>query len=168
MEENITVLENPSAARNGGINQLIQLKDFVTTLENFRNNIEDSFLNAKKGDTMIGPLRLTEGQNYGTEYYLNKLLEEEGRVQEGEIFFEVKENLEDFFPVASISQNKIKSSGFSSSEQITNLSQELESIYAQLELLSGGDLEDLFEIITNDQIDAICGQVILKAEEVEF
>lgn len=159
MEEQIALKENPSAARHGNIENLIQLSDFVKTLGNFRNNIEDNFLNTKKGGRMIGPLRLTEGQNYGSITELEKLLNsEEVEVGEGEIFFEVQENLEDFFPNASISLTKIKSlkDAQPNGELINNLQDELSYIYDRLVMLEG-DLEEIFTPISNDTIDSICG-----------
>ena len=171
MEEQIILKENPSAARHGNIENLIQLSDFVSTLGKFRNNIEDSFLNAKKGDRMIGPLRLTEGQNYGSRTELEKLLNSEKvEVEEGEIFFEVQENLEDFFPVASISLTKIKSLEEEQPDGtlIANLEDELSYIYKRFEALEGGDINDIFAPISNDTIDSICNQKILNADEVEF
>lgn len=163
MEEQITLKENPSAARYGNIENLIQLSDFVNTLGKFRDNIEDSFLNAKKGDRMIGPLRLTEGQNYGSMAELEKLINsEEVEVGEGEIFFEVQENLEDFFPNASISLTKIKSlkDAQLNGELINNLQDELSYIYDRLAVLEGGDIGEIFAPISNDTIDSICGQIV--------
>lgn len=169
MEEQIILKENPSAARHGNIENLIQLSDFVSTLGKFRNNIEDSFLNAKKGDRMIGPLRLTEGQNYGSEAELKKLIDNL-KVGEGEIFFEVQENLEDFFPVKSISLTKIKSFKEKRPDGtlINDLQDELEYIYNRFVALEGGDINDIFTPISNDTIDSICNQKILNADEVEF
>lgn len=170
MEEQIILKENPSAARHGNIENLIQLSDFVSTLGKFRNNIEDSFLNAKKGDRMIGPLRLTEGQNYGSEAELKKLIDNL-KVGEGEIFFEVQENLEDFFPVASISPTKIdsfKKTRPDDDTEIIHLQDELEYIYDRLATLEGGDIGEIFTPISNDTIDSICNQKILNANEVEF
>ena len=169
MEEQIILKENPSAARHGNIENLIQLSDFVNTLGKFRNNIEDSFLNAKKGDRMIGPLRLTEGQNYGSKTELEKLLNSEKvEVEEGEIFFEVQENLEDFFPVAGISPTKIDSVGKKgpNDDPITNLEDELKYIYKRLAILEGGDIGEIFAPISNATIDSICNQNILNVGEV--
>lgn len=167
MEEQIMLKENPSAARHGNIENLIQLSDFVNTLGKFRNNIEDSFLNAKKGDRMIGPLRLTEGQNYGSMTELEKLINSE-KVGEGEIFFEVQEDLEDFFPIASISLTKIKplKEAQPDGELITNLQEELSYIYDRLATLEGGDIGEIFAPISNDTIDSICGGQIVNINEV--
>jgi hypothetical protein len=118
---------------------------------------------------MIGPLRLTEGQNYGSEAELEKLIDNL-KVGEGEIFFEVQENLEDFFPVASISPTKIESFKKKRPDdtKITHLQDELEYIYNRLATLEGGDINDIFTPISNDTIDSICNQKILNADEVEF